>query len=192
MSLRQQSTLVTPIIAAGQTLPLNITGRYCYLVDAPGPVEIKVGEQPASRFSPGTGVEFEQDSEFQRIEVKNPNAYPMAVSLWIGYARYLDRRLALLEPETIPLAWPGGPTLAANDGVTLIPALELGRSRRKCLIVDNQDPTLPLYIRDTAGTVLLHVRAENTITLPISTAVEVFNPHGAPIACSITEIYWTQ
>lgn len=191
MSIRQQSTLIRPFIAANSTLPINIAGRYCYLVDAASPMEIRVGDQPASLFSPGTGVAFDEGSDFERIEVRNTTAYDQFVSLWIGFAQYLDRRTALIEPDTIISAWVGT-SIASATGQSFPPILLQGRIRRKAITIDNQDPSLPLHVRDTSGEVALHVRAETTITLPISREIEVYNPHGAAVACSVSEIYWVQ
>lgn len=190
MSLKQQSTLITPRILAGQTLPLNISGRICKIVDAPASLILRVGDMPASLFKPGDGVEFELDSEFQRVEVTNPNNYDLDAQLWIGYARHISNRLALIEPETVFVPWVGT-QIAAGTGQSFPPVISIGLIRRKALIVDNQDPSLPLHVRNTSGVVGMHVRAGQVHTLPISQEVEIFNPHGAAIACSVSEVYWS-
>lgn len=190
MSIRQQSTLIRPFVAANSTLPINIAGRYCYLVDAASPMEIRVGDQPASLFSPGTGVAFDEGNDFERIEVRNPTAYGQFVDLWVGYAQYLDRRTALIEPDTQLVPW-SGTTLAAATGQLFPPLLSQGRIRRKAVIIDNQDPSLPLYIRQ-GGVVGMHIRSQNLVTLPLSREFELFNPHGSAVACNVSEIYWVQ
>lgn len=189
--IRQQANLLTPIIPANGILALNVPGRYCYLVDAASRIGMRIGDQPESLFAPGSGVAFPEGSDFERVELRNPTGAAQQVSVWVGYSEFVDRRIALIEPETELVAW-SGTQIGAASGVTFPPVLTTPRVRRKALLIDNQDPALPLHVRDVAGNVAFHVRAETTITVPASGIVEVFNPAGAPVACSVCEIYWVQ
>lgn len=178
-------------IAPGAVQPVNIKGRNFYVVFAPVDIEIKRPGSEWATYPQGTGLDTQADgTEFERLEVRNPSAGTITVVLWIGGPLFRDSRSAIIEPRTEIAAWSSN-QLAATTGSTLNGVPTGRRIRRKCIQVTNLDANLNLQIRDAAGHVGLTIFPSTSITLPISESVEVYNPNGSPVSCSISEIWWT-
>jgi hypothetical protein len=189
MSLSRQGGILKPVLAAGEIYGLNVAGRVVQVLSAGSPIGLKIGEQPKSVFRPGTGCKFQSPDEFKRIEVTNEATFQQKIELWVGYSEYIDIRQTQLEPETELKAW-DGTQIGAGLGVTFPPVLTGTRIRRKAIMFDNQDPTSSLQWRDVDGNVGGYVRPDQIIQQPLSGTVELFNPTGGNIACSVSEIYW--
>lgn len=178
-------------IAPGAVQPVNIKGRNFYVVFSPVDIEIKRPGSEWATYPHGTGLDTLGDGgEFERLEVRNPSVGTITVVLWIGGPLFRDSRAAIIEPRTEIDAWSSN-QLAATTGQTFSGLPSGLRIRRKCIQVTNLDANLNLQIRDAAGHVGLTIFPSTSITLPISESVEVYNPNGSPVSCSISEIWWT-
>lgn len=63
--------------------------------------------------------------------------------------------------------------------------------RRKAVVVSNTSNELYLEFRDASDGVTGIVRANETITHHVSGFVRIHNPQTAPLAATISEIWWT-
>ena len=181
----------------GQTLPQPFAGSFLQYVEGEGPIEIRKNERDWNTYWVGTGT---GKGEFSRIELRNPNAYAVTVSIWADAEEFIDRRRNQVEAKTefIAVADSGGYTanaaggeLAATSFIDLPGTGSATLYRRKAVQIANLDPAVALLICNAADRVGLIVRAGESITLPASGFVRVKNATAAPIACSISEVWWT-
>lgn len=191
--MKADSTLHRPIIQAGATLAIPAAGRYFSVVETPGLLGVKLDQAPESLLEQGQQLNASADDQFTRVELRNLSAAPIRVAVWIGFTEFVDNRRAAMEAPTRFAPWTGI-SLAAATGQTFpaAPASATRDVRRKAIVVTNEDPTLSLQVRDAAGVVGHTIFAQTAITLPISGDVEIYNANGAPVACRIAEIWWTQ
>lgn len=191
--MKADSTLHRPILQAGQTLAMPLSGRYFSVVEAPGLIGVKLDQAPESLLEQGQQLNAGPADEFARVELRNLTTSPIRVAVWIGYTEFVDNRRAAIEAPTRFAPW-SGTSLAATSGQKFLSAPgSMSRDvRRKCIVVTNEDPTLSLQIRDLSGVVGHTIFAQTAISLPISGDVEIYNANGAAVACRIAEIWWTQ
>lgn len=186
-----QGTFVPLTLAPGEVRPVTIDGKNFHVVFSPADIEIKYPGGEFGSWGQGTGIgELENGGTFSRLEVRNPNLGTVNIVLWIGGPRFHDSRSNVIEPKTTGVAAPVI-SLAATTGYTL-PGVPSGKQiRRKAVCVTNRDQNLDLELRDSNGGVLLTVLPRWSITLPISEAVEFFNPNSSPVSCNLSEIWWS-
>lgn len=189
--MNSQAQTIIKIIAPGAIEAINNEGRNFHVVFAPVDIQVKVPGGEFVTFPQGAGVENIPDNgTFKRLEVRNPSTGPITVVIYIGGPLYRDNRSAIIEPKTEFAAW-SGTTLANATGQTFSGVPAGFRIRRKCIQVTNLDPALNLQLRDALNNIGLSVFPNTSITLPISEPVTVYNNSGGPIACNISEIWWT-
>ncbi|MCF3650169.1 hypothetical protein [Synoicihabitans lomoniglobus] len=182
-------SVLRPKIAAGQTLPLRVAGRYVDIISAASLIGVKMGDMPRSDFHPGTGTGVGPGQEFAFIELTNTAAFDQFVEVWVGYDHFNDNRKAMTEPKTELVPW-DDTEIPATSGVTFAPDLSVGtRRRRKLIIIDNQDPAVSLQWR-VDGVVGGTVAFGEKVQLPVSEVIEIYNPTGSAVACYVSEIYW--
>jgi hypothetical protein len=189
--MSNQGTFITLELAPGAVRPVIGEARNFHVLYSPVDIEIKYPGGEFCAFPQGTGLaQFPNAQTFPRLEVRNPSVGTATVVLWLGGPVLTDSRSALIEPDTLPLAWEGD-ELAAGNGVSFNGIPTGRRIRRKAILVTNLDANLRLQFRDAGGRVIASVFPEQTYSLPISKAVEVYNPNGSALACNIAEIWWT-
>lgn len=172
-----------------------VTGRHFFVVSAPVTLKVKIGEMVTNDFVASQGVSFDAPEYFENIEITHSEAVAIEVELWIGAVAFIDNRRDNIESPTVCVGWTGTELAAAPDAgstVTFTPAFTGGKIRRKAVVVANYDAALTVNICDPAGNIVSPVRPNETITLPISAAFKLINPNGAPVSCSVGEIYWTR
>lgn len=144
-----------------------------------------------AEYAQGQGEDLKPaGASFKRLEIRNPTATPQNVVIYAGFSRFLDQRFAVIEPKTVFAPWTGT-QLAATTGQAFSGVASGRQIRRKSIQVTNLDANLRLQLRDAAGNVGLSIFPETSITLPISEFVEVYNQNGTPLACNISEIWWS-
>jgi hypothetical protein len=188
-ALVRSSVVQTTIIGAGEVFGISQYAERFYFVNATSLVYAKTEYTAERPYKKGTGEKFTTDLRFHRLEIRNPNAYPVFVQVWVGFGEYLDTTSELVEQYTQILGY-SSRTIA---GVTSIdfPGTPAGTQiQRKCIIVSNDDLVNSLYIVDAFGNYCCTVRAGFSITLPISGPVSVANDTASPISVSISEIYY--
>jgi hypothetical protein len=84
------------IVPAGQTIPLQQRGTNAYVILSTGTLLMR-GRGPRGintyvTYPTGTGFE---NSEFDIVEIQNPNGFDITTSVWVGDASFIDKRLIL-------------------------------------------------------------------------------------------------
>lgn len=108
-------------IPAGQTFTQPAFGTRAYLVVATASVNMRVrgrdyGAGAYSLFSQGTGVgEPNAAEQFDVVDIQNFNGYAVVVSLWVGYADFIDNRLILDATINKAVTYPTQPVAGATN-----------------------------------------------------------------------------
>lgn len=84
--------IVVPLAALAST-QLAATGSCAYLVIATASVNMRADSNDFNPYYQGTGLS--SVLPFTMITLQNPNNFPIAIALWVGYDSYIDRRLIL-------------------------------------------------------------------------------------------------
>jgi hypothetical protein len=108
-------------IPAGKTITQPAFGTRAYLVVATAAVNMRCrgrdyGAGAFSIFAQGTGVgEPNAAEQFDVVDVQNFNAFAVVVSLWVGYADFIDNRLILDATINQAVTYPTQPTPTATN-----------------------------------------------------------------------------
>lgn len=118
----QVSSAETFTILPGQTVPRNGLGNFFYFIEANGPLMGRSNLDPLKPFDVGTGVYYgPKTKSFNRMEIANEQSFPITVTLYRGFARYIDRRLnttAFRRQMNVPIV----PPLSTMESQTWSPA----------------------------------------------------------------------
>lgn len=91
----RSSVVFNTIIPAGTTIPITNSGSEFYLLVVTLPVLIRPSNGVFNQYVQGTGERFLDADAFSGLEIANPNALPVAVSIFIGWQTFVDNRLIL-------------------------------------------------------------------------------------------------
>ena len=141
--------MVTVPIGPGNTERVTSRGTVAYFVVASAQVNMKADSNDYSLYYQGTGLN--SVDPFDILTLQNPNDFPIAIALWVGFNSFIDRRLILntfQQPNvvnpliTVPgssgsLAIPdlSGNTFVDINGVTWIAV------NRQQILISNVDTT---------------------------------------------------
>ena len=184
-------------VPAGEVLPIKISGRHVSVVATPIPLIVRIGDMSENDFLSGQGVSFDAGESFDRVEVSHKGDAAIFVEIWIGWVAFVDNRRDNIESPTITVGR-AFIQIGANAIIDLIPEITGSRIRRKALIISNYDPAITIFVSDSSsanvnkGNIIARVGREEAIILPISEACRLRNDTGAPVSCSVGEIYWTR
>jgi len=113
-------------IPPGETETLNESGANCYIVVATGVILMRPrlstgGVGAYTQYQQGTGFE---NTEFDAVDVKNPNATAVVVQIWIGDMTFTDKRLLPATQTTFLVVNPlySDPS---HSPVTSLPILDI-------------------------------------------------------------------
>ena len=107
-------------IAAGQSTTISGYGQMVYIVIATAPVNVRTrgskGTSSYSLLTQGTGI---NDTEFDVVDLQNPNAVPIVVQVWTGLSKFIDNRLILANQQIPQVAFPTAPTANAKTHIAI-------------------------------------------------------------------------
>jgi hypothetical protein len=113
-------------LAAGQTITQPGSGTRAYLVIATAPVNMRArgaayGTTSYSLFEQGQGISQagEDAVPFDVVDIQNPNAVPIVISIWIGFSDFIDNRLILANATVQNIANPVYPVANAALNVQI-------------------------------------------------------------------------
>ena len=189
-------------IPAGKSVQINQDGTNAYLLVATAAVNMrarsKLGVQAYSLYTQGTGFE---NTEFTSVEVQNPTAAAVVVSVWVGRSNFIDRRLILASQATPQVANPTNPTVSAttvniNDlsggSFTDINGNSWLAISRVLILISNLDSGVVLLVQKTGGTgssaAILAVQPLTDRAIPVS-GNYTLNNGGAAVNAIVSEIY---
>jgi hypothetical protein len=156
-----------------------------------------------SVFSQGTGVgEPNAAEQFDVVDIQNFNAYAVVVSLWVGYADFIDNRLILNNTVNQAVTYPTQPVAGAmNINIPDISGTNFTDINGKgwiaivrvAIIISNLDPAVSLLLQK-AGSVVSNGPAVLLCppALPVSHSSSgnfCINIGGGAINAIVCEIY---
>jgi hypothetical protein len=96
--------------AAAQLLPVQVpangrfavkaTGSFLSIVESPVRVGIKLDSGGWAKCAAGTSLSCKDGAYFEGFEIENPSANAITVLVYTGFAEFIDRRVAVIEPAT--------------------------------------------------------------------------------------------
>jgi hypothetical protein len=204
--LRKVGQITNLSIPAGKSVQINQDGTNAYVVvcSAAG-IEMrartKVSAQAYSTYGAGQGF---KDTEFTSVELFNPSAVPVVVSVWVGRASFDDHRLILANAATPNVARPtypdpaGAPAANVNindisgTGFTDINGNLWLALYRVMILISNLDGGVVLLVQESGGTgaspAILAVQPLTDRAIPVS-GDYTMNNGGGNLNCIVSEIY---
>ena len=193
------SQIITTIIPANSSIPVLVAGDTFYLTLATAQVSIKPNRGVEANYSAGTGLKTE-DNPFDQLQITNPNANNVIISLFVGFGDYIDNRVILYDPLVKNIVYPTFPIANAGTNV-LIPdrsgsaitdingTVYLALSRVG-IYVSNLELASVYYIRDFAASIgiALGIQPSTSIVYPASGNYSL-NNGGSPVNAIVSEIY---
>lgn len=203
-------------IPANSTLPQSIQGSFFYVQAASAAIEIKAGGSDFNVYAPGTGYRMpkipnpavpgaEIQSSFSLLQIKNPNDFPVAFAIFVGFGDFIDNRLILQQGIIFPVmkvTYAGVPPAIGPIAIDDISGLEFQDQNgtdwlalnRVVFYVDNISNSSNLLLLDensdatgvsaNCGTIF----PSTTRTFPVSGDFSLDNG-GATIPACVIEIY---
>lgn len=188
---RGKSSASVPVtIAAGGKKTLNATGTCFFVLESPCRVSIRMDTTAACLYKAGTGLETTGGAVFEWLEIENPSTSEITILLYVGFARYEDKRHTIQEGATLATAYPTGDMIPASARIVLDGIPPAGASQRKTVLISNADPAALLYLETVAGVTIATVFPQTTIAPAISGPVVLRNRSAVPIPGSIGEVWY--
>jgi hypothetical protein len=94
------------LIPAGGVLPVPCNGTSFYVTIATGAISIRPRNGVFNEYAPGTGLELDLINAFDLLEVKNENAFAVVFQIFVGFDRFIDKRLILTQTGQGSVAFP--------------------------------------------------------------------------------------
>lgn len=183
-------------IKAGGFEGIGHYGESFYVIAATAPFEAKTELTAYKPYRAGTGEKFPEELRFKRLEFRNPNAFDITVMVWVGFGKYIDNRLLVIEGFTEVVARAGTTIPAYNNNpaniIWLDGAPNGNRVQRKAVIVSNPDSQSDLQVVDEAGNIVATVFYRSSCNLPIAGKVGIRNVNGSAVTASVSEIWYVQ
>ena|ERR1700759_1397724 len=194
-------TVNMPIVAGG-TVRINSAGTMAYLIVASAPVNMRPDGGDFVLYQQGTGINT-NNVQFSVIEIQNPNDVPIVVSLWVGFAGFIDNRLITANVVTPNVAFPTYPAPNAGTVVNINdlsggPFTDIDGNKwfaiyRIAILVFNNDTGVSLQLQK-AGSVVSNGPAIGTIFPGTAIRFDVSGNYclsvgGGNINATVSEIY---
>lgn len=104
------SIFVTNVVQPGKVLPVPVTGTTFYVTVATSKIKIRPRNGIFNEYMAGTGLDLDLVNAFDLLEVKNENAFPVVFQIFVGFDRFIDKRLILTQTGQGAVAFPTAPT----------------------------------------------------------------------------------
>lgn len=107
-ALARTAQILNLIIPANTTLPVNQAGEAFYVIacSCANGIEIRPRNGTFNSYFTGTGVAVDSLNDFDMVEVRNSTTSSVALSLWIGFGKYIDNRSILVGGQINPIVIP--------------------------------------------------------------------------------------
>jgi len=178
-----------------QTIPangiesFNGLGNAFYLIRSTDTVDIKTDKTTFSEYVEKQGITAEEGFTFKRIEVRNPNAYPVTVLLWMGFGKFEDGRGFLFDAQT-EVVGSGETSLANGASITFAGTPSGDRVQRRDITIANNSPAGYLQIADKDGNEFGSVPPASSYLLTSNDEIEISNSSGGSIDYRVGETWY--
>lgn len=197
------SLFVSNLIPAGGTLPIPVAGTSFYVTVATAPFNIRPSGGVFNTYDVGTGLDLEEINSFSLLEVNNPNAFPVVFQLFVGFDKFIDKRLILSQTNLNVVAKPTYDTpnsaaaVAINDisgqAFTDINGNEWYAIQRVAIIISNMDGGVDLLLQESGsvvanGPAIAGIFAKTSLRLDVSGDYSL-SVGGGNINAVVSELY---
>lgn len=161
--LSRTSIIYPCVVPAGATVPVPGAGTNFYVTVATAPVMIRPLGGVFNTYTNGKGLRLQTINAFSGLEIRNTNAYPVVVQLFIGFDEFIDNTLILANTGQQLVANPTYPTASAAAAVTIndisgtafndINGVAWYALQREAIYVSNIDSGVTLLLQKAASVV---------------------------------------
>jgi hypothetical protein len=116
--LAKTSRIISLVIGAGVTLPLSVTGNTFFLTVCTNELHIRPSGGIFTPHFQGTGLDLDLENSFTMLEVFNPGDAAVTFEIFVGFDRYIDKRLILQSAQMPQVVFDTYPTASAATSVT--------------------------------------------------------------------------
>jgi hypothetical protein len=197
------SLFVSNLVPAGGTLPIPVSGTSFYVTVATAPFNVRPSGGVFNTYDVGTGLDLEEINSFSLLEVNNPNPFPVVFQMFVGFDKFIDKRLILSQTNLTVVAYPtyATPNSAAavaiddisGQAFTDINGNEWYAIQRAAIIVCNTDGGVDLLLQES-GSVVANGPAIAAIYAKTSLRLDVAGDYslsvgGGNINAVVSELY---
>lgn len=196
-SAYQTSSYTVP---AGGSLIVDRFASFLICLEASHLFKIRLGTGPISDFE--AGLRMRPGEPFEKVELINKAAEPLAVKLGFGQGDVRDARLTITTDvktvaqgitatrEAAPDDFSVAHVTALNGGTTLLSGAD--ENRRELLIVNTHDAGIVQVVDNaTAAGHGIPVLPGQSITLHTAAAVYVRNDSGSSVDVAVASLGWS-
>lgn len=116
-----RTSIIYPIVVpANAVVPVPCAGTVFYVTVATAPVQIRPVSGVFNTYTNGKGLRLQPQNAFASLEVKNTNAFPVVVQLFVGFDEFIDNTLILANTGQQLVARPTYPTASAAANVNIL------------------------------------------------------------------------
>ncbi len=194
----RSSQILNLIVPAGKPIQLFQAGQQFYVILATGSVAIKPNNGSENIYTQGKGQVVPVDNQFATLQLRNPNAFDIIVSIFVGFGDYIDNTVILFNPQITNFVYPTFPVLSAAATIAIpdrsgtqiadINGNQWLAIARVALYVSNYDTGLTYNIKNTASSLtMLGVFPQNNVVLNFAGGVSITD--GASLNLIASEVY---
>lgn len=157
------SNVFNQSVAAGQTLPIPCVGTQFYVLFTSAPINIRPSRGSFNPYNTGQGLQLDEETAFNQIELQNTTANAIVVSVFVGFQDFIDRTLILNNVTNPAVAFPTYPTPNAANVININDLSGTGFTdvNGKKWIAVNRVAIL-VFNLDTGATYLVQLKGANT------------------------------
>jgi len=111
--LGRTSIIYPVIVPANSVAPVPCAGTTFYVTVATAPVDIRPMSGVFNTYTNGKGLKLKQENAFPALEIRNQNAFPVVVQLFVGFDEFIDNALILANTGQKLVAYPTYPVANA-------------------------------------------------------------------------------
>lgn len=167
----------------------NALGNAFYLIRSTDSVDIKTNKTTFSNYVEKQGVSAEESFNFNRIEVRNPHAYPVTIVLWLGYGKFEDGRGFLFDAQT-EIVGSGVTSLASGGSIDFLGVPSGDRVQRRDITIANNSTTDFLDLLDENANEFGSVPPSSSYLLTSNAPVTIENNSGGAIDYRVGETWY--
>lgn len=142
------------LLAAGTTMKIDRQASFLTCLESSDSFKIKLNNSPESDF--GAGLQFEPIGGFSSVELRNPGATDITLTLGFGIGNMHDNRVTLNTGQTLPVRQSVPDIFSASNIYTIanadkiiVPANPLTRR----VMVQNWDTSATVFLNGVTMTV---------------------------------------
>jgi hypothetical protein len=201
--LGRTSIIYPVVVPADSVAPVPCAGTTFYVTVCTAAVDIRPIGGVFNTYTNGKGLKLKQENAFPSLEIKNKNAFPVVVQLFVGFDEFIDNALILANTGQTLVARPTYPTPSSASNVNIndvsggaftdINGVEWFALQREAIYIGNLDSGVTLLLQQFGSVV-----ANGPAVMPIFPTTSLryaasgnycLNVGGGTINAIVSELY---